>query len=76
VAPIQHAPAGGFIQYFFGGENMAGCEQCKLRKKYDDNPRSFLGRLWRWHTRLCPGWKQYMKSLPDEERETIKRKYA
>ena len=55
---------------------MAGCEQCKFRGKYDEDPRSFLGRLWKWHTRWCPGWKQYLKSLPDEERETVKRKYS
>ena len=34
----------------------------------DNNPKSFLGRIWRWHTTWCPGWKAYMKSLPDEER--------
>jgi hypothetical protein len=55
---------------------MAGCEACKFRGKYDQNPRSFLGRLWKWHIRWCPGWKQYLKSLPDEERERIQRKYS
>ena len=28
------------------------CENCKFRAKYDDNPASFLGRIWRWHA----GW--------------------
>jgi hypothetical protein len=39
------------------------CEQCAFRKRYDKNPRSFLGRLWKWHTRWCPGWKRYVASL-------------
>jgi len=55
---------------------MAGCEQCKFRGTYDKNPRSFFGRLWKWHIRWCPGWKQYLKSLPEEEREAINRKYS
>jgi hypothetical protein len=55
---------------------MAGCKECKMRGKYDLNPRSFLGRLWKWHTRWCPGWKQYLEDLPDEEREHVKRKYS
>jgi hypothetical protein len=55
---------------------MAGCEGCKFRKKYDDNPRSFLGRLWKWHTGWCPGWKQYLASLSGEDRETCIKKYS
>ena len=51
------------------------CEKCKFRAKYDTNPRSILGRLWRWHTRWCPGWKKYMHSLPDEKRIELARKY-
>jgi hypothetical protein len=53
-----------------------GCENCGLRAKYDQNPRSFLGRLWRFHTSWCPGWKKYMKSLPDERRIEIARRYG
>jgi hypothetical protein len=34
-----------------------------------------LGRLWRWHTNFCPGWKAYMKSLPDEEKKALTEKY-
>jgi hypothetical protein len=46
----------------------SNCESCRLRAKYDKNPRSILGRIWRWHAGWCPGWKGYMRSLPDEER--------
>jgi len=52
-----------------------GCENCGIRAKYDKNPKSLLGRLWRWHTGWCPGWKKYMKSLPDEERTALAEKY-
>ena len=26
-----------------------GCETCGFRAKHDKNPKSLLGRLWRWH---------------------------
>ncbi len=51
------------------------CGNCKFRAKYDHNPRSILGRLWRWHIGWCPGWKGYMKSLPGEERGSLAEKY-
>ena len=56
---------------------MAGknCERCSFRKKYDNNPRSLLGRIWKWHTRWCPGWNSYMRSLDDKERTALARKY-
>lgn len=52
-----------------------GCVDCGFRAKYDNKPKSFLGRLWRWHANWCPGWKKYMKSLPAEERIQIADKY-
>ena len=52
-----------------------GCESCSFRAKYDNNPKSFLGRVWRWHANFCPGWKTYMKSLPDDEKKVILQKY-
>ena len=51
------------------------CSNCKFRGKYDNNPKSLLGRLWRWHAGWCPGWKAYMKSLPDAERMKLAEKY-
>ena len=54
------------------GEN---CAKCAFRAKYDNNPRSILGRLWRWHAGWCPGWKGYMGSLPEEERIELAKKY-
>ena len=52
------------------------CKKCILRAKYDNNPKSFLGKLWRWHANWCPGWMFYMKSLPEEERAIIAEKYT
>jgi hypothetical protein len=51
------------------------CSKCSFRARYDNNPKSFLGRIWRWHTKYCPGWKRYMKSLPDDERGKLAEKY-
>ncbi len=51
------------------------CTKCVLRGRYDKNPQSLLGRLWRWHANWCPGWKSYMKSLPDQERRELAEKY-
>ena len=51
------------------------CENCKFRGKYDNKPKSILGRIWRWHAGWCPGWKKYMLSLPDEKRKELAEKY-
>lgn len=55
---------------------MSGCEQCKIRAIYDRSPRSLLGRIWRWHTGWCPGWKSYLKSVSEDEREALRKKYG
>ncbi|WP_346853949.1 hypothetical protein [uncultured Draconibacterium sp.] len=51
------------------------CENCKLREKYDNNPKSFLGRFWRWHIGFCPGWKAFMKSLDEDKKQELRVKY-
>ena len=51
------------------------CTNCGFRAKYDNNLKSFLGRLWRWHIGWCPGWKAYIKSLPDNERIELAKRY-
>lgn len=52
------------------------CADCKFRARYDKNPKSLLGRFWRFHINFCPGWKSYLKSLSDEERAKIAEKYG
>ena len=51
------------------------CENCAFRAKYDNNPKSLLGRLWRWHINWCPGWKSYIRAIPDKDRIRILKKY-
>ncbi|RPI01263.1 MAG: hypothetical protein EHM72_06905 [Calditrichaeota bacterium] len=53
----------------------SNCGSCAFRAKYDNRPKSLLGRLWRWHAGWCPGWKQYMSSLPEPERSKTAEKY-
>jgi hypothetical protein len=52
------------------------CQDCSFRAKYDNNRKSILGRLWRWHIGWCPGWKKYMTSLPGDERAALGEKYG
>lgn len=49
-------------------EKKHNCDNCPWRAKYDENPKSFLGILWKWHTFICPGWKSYQKSLAKSNR--------
>ncbi|MCX5881994.1 MAG: hypothetical protein NTU74_09420 [Deltaproteobacteria bacterium] len=51
------------------------CRNCSFRAKYDNHPKSLLGRLWRWHAGWCPGWNAYLKSLADSERKELIEKY-
>ncbi len=51
------------------------CENCKIRARCDENPKSLIGRLWRFHARFCPGWKRYLERLPEEERAALQKKY-
>lgn len=51
------------------------CENCKLRANYDKNPKSFMGRFWRWHINFCPGWKAYFTSLDAEAQQALREKY-
>ncbi len=51
------------------------CETCLFRAKYDKNPKSLLGRLWRWHIGLCPGWKKYFKALPEDKKLELSNQY-
>ena len=51
------------------------CDVCPWRQKYDTNPMSFLGRLWKFHIRFCPGWKVFMQNLPTDQQQEIRKKY-
>ena len=51
------------------------CESCPIRGKYDQSPKSLIGRFWRWHINFCPGWKRYIRSLEKEKRMVLIEKY-
>ena len=51
------------------------CNNCKFRAQYHKNPKSLLGRFWRWHINFCPGWKAYFTSLTPEQQETLRKQY-
>ncbi len=52
------------------------CESCALRKKYEEKPKSFAGRFWRWHINFCPGWKAYFTQLSEAEQQALREKYS
>lgn len=52
------------------------CKECPMRAKYDKNPKSFIGRIWKFHILFCPGWKIYIKSLDEESKKEIAKKYS
>ena len=57
-------------------DKKQSCEDCSFRARYDNNPKSFLGRLWRWHAGWCPAFKKYITSLPDDERIALASRYG
>jgi hypothetical protein len=48
-------------------EKTYACETCPTRMKAEANPKSFMSRLWRWHTGWCPGWKAYQTHLAQQQ---------
>jgi len=51
-------------------EKTFPCETCPMRQKAEANPKSFMARLWKWHTTWCPGWKAYQKHLASLSQST------
>jgi hypothetical protein len=47
-------------------KNVHRCAECPMRKKTEENPNAFMSKLWKWHTKWCPGWKAYQKSLEEK----------
>lgn len=56
-------------------KNNIRCADCKMRRRYDERPTSFVARFWHWHTGFCPGWKAYIKSLTPNEQALMKQRY-
>lgn len=51
------------------------CENCPMRVKSEKNPKSFIGRFWRWHINICPGWKSYFNTLTPTQKQELRDKY-
>ena len=51
------------------------CADCPMRARYDRDPKALLSRIWKWHTKWCPGWKAYLASLPEGERARVREQY-
>jgi len=45
------------------------CQDCPMRAKAEAKPKSFVGRLWFWHIKWCPGWKGYQEYLAQQGME-------
>ena len=56
-------------------EQKFPCENCKLRAHYDKNPKSVLGRFWRWHINFCPGFRAYFTNQDEQTQAAIREKY-
>ena len=41
------------------------CENCGFKRYAEERPNSWRARLWRRHTRWCPGWKAYQRWLAE-----------
>ena len=44
----------------------SNCADCAFRKKAEAKPKTLTARLWRWHTKWCPGWKAYQRELKQQ----------
>ncbi|MBE9480978.1 MAG: hypothetical protein IMY69_04695 [Bacteroidetes bacterium] len=47
-------------------KKVNSCEECKMRKFAERKPNSFWAKVWRWHTKWCPGWKAYQKEIDQQ----------
>jgi len=45
------------------------CANCPIRAKAEARPKSFIGSVWHWHIKWCPGWKAYQAYLANEDNE-------
>ena len=41
------------------------CETCGMRRRAEEKPNSLISKIWRWHTKWCPGWKAYQRELAE-----------
>lgn len=46
------------------------CATCSMRLRAEKKPNSIISKIWRWHTKWCPGWKAYQKELAQQSAES------
>ena len=44
----------------------AKCEHCSLRRRAEERPKTLGPLLWRLHTKFCPEWKAYQRTLAEQ----------
>ena len=49
------------------------CENCKLRAAYDKNPKSLIGRFWRWQINFCPAGEATLSHCHQRNRKRFAR---
>ena len=54
----------------------SSCETCKLRSYAERKPNSLISKIWRWHTKWCPGWKAYQAKMTRQQEESGNQKQA
>ena len=47
---------------------MSKCATCPMRLRAEKSPGSLLSKIWRWHTKWCPGWKAYQREQSQQQR--------
>ncbi len=72
---LNHLDIKNFLNTIIMAEQKYPCETCKFRAHYDKDPKSFLGRFWRWHINFCPGWKGYFTHQDEETKAALREKY-
>ena len=46
------------------------CADCAWRKRSEENPKTFMARIWRWHTKVCPAGRRTSGSWRGREQES------
>jgi hypothetical protein len=52
-------------------EKTYACATCEMRRRAAANPKAFISRVWKFHTKFCPGWKAYQAHLASQKPGTV-----
>ena len=47
------------------------CASCDIRQRAEANPNAIMARVWKWHTRWCPGWRAYQNALAEADEQVV-----